>query len=985
MIPIASLRYNGLNMSKISSTSLPLHVRFGEFELDERNALLLRSHRAIPLSPIPFNLLCALVRDPGTLLTKDELLDRVWGHRFVSASVLKGAISDLRTLLGDSPRQPRFIETVSRRGYRFICPLLPQGESAPPEGPLPPAVRVPSIGTPSPEGFIGRGEELARLQDAWRRATQGQRTIVWVAGEPGIGKSTLIAHFCSGLDHALWVRGQCVQLHGSGEPYLPVLEAIAELCRRDEQAIPLLRSVAPTWLLQLPWLCSAAQREALLNELVGAHPQRMLREMSEFLDRYTEHRPLLLITEDLHWGDPSTLQLVDYLARRRSHSRLMWLGSFRLTEIIAQDHPLNELRHELRPQGLCEEILLDAFSERDVATYVCARLPTLAAEDRFVKALHERTSGVPLFVASLANEVLAQAAHGSLAGLADLARTRIPESLNALIDHHVAKLSGERRQLLTAAAVFGMTLRLDMLSRVLDSDPVQVAELCDRLARERLWLTEVTSSEHALGVMPSFVFHHQLFRQRLYDGLPGAVRAAWHGKIGALLQQDGSATAAELAMHFDRGREPMKALGYYAEAARAALLHLSPVECMGLTERALFLIDQMPESAQRHALEITLATLRGCAAFHTQGAGDDTRAAYQRATRRLVEVPSHPMAGLALHGFGLLLDFRAEYDEALAIAARAQALATERADPLLTLAACTIQGHALMMQGHHLAAREVLELALPALEQATATTEHNFIGFIADPQATVLALLSLSLAQLGLFHQARERLRQAYARSRRLAQPMALMFTLWCDALCAIRHGDVARVAALAGEMATLVDRFSLAQGKAACRWFQGWAESHCGSPLEGGRQICLAYEENRALGMLSGSSETLGYAAEALVLQQEWEGAQATLAQALAFVHSHGERIVLPQLLLLRAATEQARGDVTAAATSARHARAEAMAQAAPWLEVMALTALCDQGAATPEERAALAGWEERLAAQGEPAPLVRTVRPLANGKAAQ
>lgn len=136
---------------------------------------------------------------------------------------------------------------------------------------------------------------------------------------------------------------------------------------------------------------------------------------------------------------------------------------------------------------------------------------------------------------------------------------------------------------------------------------------------------------------------------------------------------------------------------------------------------------------------------------------------------------------------------------------------------------------------------------------------------------------------------------------------------------------------------------------------------------------------------MLSGSSETLGYAAEALVLQQEWEGAQATLAQALAFVHSHGERIVLPQLLLLRAATEQARGDVTAAATSARHARAEAMAQAAPWLEVMALTALCDQGAATPEERAALAGWEERLAAQGEPAPLVRTVRPLANGKAAQ
>src|SRR4029450_9155797 len=95
-----------------SAPSSPLHVRFAEFELDEANALLLRGGNAIPLSPTPFGLLCALARRPGSLLTKHALLDEVWGHRFVSDSVLKGTISDIRTVLGDDARSPRFIETV---------------------------------------------------------------------------------------------------------------------------------------------------------------------------------------------------------------------------------------------------------------------------------------------------------------------------------------------------------------------------------------------------------------------------------------------------------------------------------------------------------------------------------------------------------------------------------------------------------------------------------------------------------------------------------------------------------------------------------------------------------------------------------------------------------------------------------------------------------------------------------------------------------
>ncbi len=987
MLPIASLGHNGLNMSKISSTSPPLHVRFGDFELDERNARLLHHGHAVPLSPIPFCLLCTLIREPGVLLTKDELLDRVWGHRFVSASVLKGAISDIRTLLGDDPRQPGFIETVSRRGYRFICPLHPQETGL---SPLPPATTsLPMSQRTSSSGiFIGREQALTRLQDAWQRAGQGLRAIVWVAGEPGIGKSTLIARFCAGLPDTLWIRGQCVQLHGAGEPYLPVLEAIAELCRRDEEAVSLLRRVAPTWLLQLPWLCSPAQRETLLHELVGAHPQRMLREMSEFLDCYTARRPLLLITEDLHWGDPSTLQLIDYLARRPSPSRLMWLGSVRPDEPLVPDHPLHALRQALRGQGLGEEVGLAPFSEQEVSSYVRERMPTMNTVPGLALALHERTGGVPLFVAALASEVMSLTAHGDDTEPARLVRRALPESLAALIDHHVARLTEPRRRLLAAAAVLGMRVQVDTLAWVLGDSLMEMAQQCEALIRERLWLMAPAPETSAEDPHRCIQFRHQLFRQRLYDGLSAPLRGALHGKTGSTLEalraEGQEVTAAELAMHFDRGHAPMKALGYYAEAAEAALLHLCPAECMSLTARGLILIEQIPESSARHTLEISLATLRGAAAFHTLGAGEEARHAYQRAADRLAEMSAHPMTGLALHGLGFLHALRAEYPEALAVAARARALAATQADPLLILAACTVQGQALMMQGHHGAARETLEQALPLLERTQTGAEHSFIGFIADPQATVLALLSLSLAQLGLFAQARARLQQAYARARQLAQPMAQMIVLWCDALCGIRCGEVARVAALAGEMRTLVDEFALAQGQAPWRWFQGWADTQWDRPHEGARQIRQAYLDNRALGMVSGGSETLGYLAEALMRQREWHQAREVLDQALALVQRHGERIVLPQLLLIQGAIAQAAGDTLAAATSAREAFEEAQAQGTPWLALLALITLCAYQTPTRAEWDTLAALTTRLAEAKDTPLLAQAHRLLATGPSA-
>jgi tetratricopeptide (TPR) repeat protein len=409
---------------------------------------------------------------------------------------------------------------------------------------------------------------------------------------------------------------------------------------------------------------------------------------------------------------------------------------------------------------------------------------------------------------------------------------------------------------------------------------------------------------------------------------------------------------------------------YYAEAGEAALLHLSPTECLSLTERALSLLEQAPPDAERATLEITLATLRGVSAFHVLGAGDETKIALQRASSLLADQPAHPMRGLILHGLGFLLTLRGEFADALATADRAEALASQTGDPFLPLAACAVRGHVHMHQGRPSAAREALERGLPAIEMAEAAFEGRFI---ADPFVTLLAALSLPLAHLGLVRQARERLQQAYERARRLGQPMALLVTVWFDALLQLRLGEVDRVAAIADEMRALVDEFALAQGKAACRWFRGWADARRGKALEGFRQIRDAHDENTALGMRAGATENLGYAAEALLLHGDWHAAQEQLDQALEIGNGYGERIYLPQLLLIEGAIAHARGEPDAAAASIRRAIGEAREQGATWLELLALTELCERGAAKRQDRRALAALVDQLEEASDTTALIR------------
>jgi hypothetical protein len=430
-----------------------------------------------------------------------------------------------------------------------------------------------------------------------------------------------------------------------------VLEALRELCRNDSTLVSLLRAVAPTWLLQLPWLSTADEREALRRELAGVSPDRMLREMGEVLDRSGERRPLLLVTEDLHWSDRSTIQLIDYIARRRGSARLMWLASFRLAEVVALDHPLNPLRHELRLHDLCEEIVLDPFSESEVADYVAERSPAIATDEAFVRGLHERTDGLPLFVASVMTEVITQAARigDDAPAVSQLAKIAVPDNLAAIIDHYIAKLTSSQRLVLSAAAVCGIEFRIHVISGALERDAVWVGETCDELARGQLWLVAPRGEEGRDDTQTPYSFRHALFRQVLYERTSPSARAQLHRTWA---QRSNESAPHALPITRRRARDTFRARRRgdglpcaTTRSRRHRSRHFSPDECIRIVERALPLLDQAPHGTERNALEITMRTLHGLAGIRVLGAGTEAKSALKRAYSLLDEAPQHPIRG----------------------------------------------------------------------------------------------------------------------------------------------------------------------------------------------------------------------------------------------------------------------------------------------------------------------------------------------------
>src|SRR5262249_16583293 len=243
--------------------------------------------RRLSLTPRAFSVLRHLIARAGRLVTKDDLLSTVWRDAVVSDAALASCIRDLRRELDDAAESPRYIETVHRRGFRFLGPIAGPSDVSSTRAAGGPAARAAKSEDASPRrALVGREAEMERLHAALARAVGGRRQLVFVTGEPGIGKTALVESFLQriGVDGAPYVaRGQCVEQYGAGEAYLPVLEALGRLGRGpgSERVLSVLKQHAPTWLTQLTGLIADGDLEAVERRAPGASPGRLLREVGE--------------------------------------------------------------------------------------------------------------------------------------------------------------------------------------------------------------------------------------------------------------------------------------------------------------------------------------------------------------------------------------------------------------------------------------------------------------------------------------------------------------------------------------------------------------------------------------------------------------------------------------------------------------------------------------------------------------------------------
>lgn len=668
-------------------------IVFPPFRLDPANEQLWIGLESLPLTPKAYAVLHFLATHPGRLITKDELLDAVWPETHVTEGVLKVAVAEIRKALNDVSRSPRFIETAHRRGYRFIAEMGSELRATP--SAEPPSSFSPSSFSPSFRA-IEREHALEQL-GAWKKkAFAGDRQVVFVTGETGIGKTTLVEAFVEmvSTDPGVWIAsGQCMEHFAEGEAYFPVLEALARLCRQPgrERLIEVLRQQAPTWLAQMPSLLNEADRERLKRETLGAAKERMLREIAGAIEALTVETPLLLILEDLHWSDYSTVDLISHLARRREPARLLVIGTFRPAELIVKKHPLREIERELHVHRRCSELPLEFLTEAAVAKYLALRFPGSDFPESLPHLIHERTDGNPLFLVNVVDDLIAQGRivpgdrRWRLSVPVEEAAGAMPESLQQLIERQIERLTDNERHLLSVASIAGLEFSTRTLSGGMDSSIPEIETICANLVKRRQFLRPAKMIQLRDGsLLERYGFAHGMYQHVFYHGVPHPRRILLHRRIGEFQETAYSdhlqEIAPELAVHFQEGRDYARTVRYRRLSAAKALAQYANREAQEHLGKALALLDRLPEE-ERAEVESGVLQERG-AARRAMDDNEGAAADFERAAACAREAGRTEWEVEALLRLSAVL-FWMDSARSLEVAERAVELSLEISNPLL--------------------------------------------------------------------------------------------------------------------------------------------------------------------------------------------------------------------------------------------------------------------------------------------------------------
>lgn len=463
--------------------------------------------------------------------------------------------------------------------------------------------------------LVGREPEIKKLEAILSRAMAGSGKVVLVSGEPGIGKSAL----ARSLLHAMQRRhpdllvghGTCIEQHGTGEAYLPFLEALAGLLAgpgRERVIVPLRRN-APTWCLQFPSIFSGALLDQLQREAIGNTQERMLRELGDALGEMAAAFPLVLFLEDLQWSDPSSIDLIRHLGQRAKGQRLLLIGTARSEEVERGHQLLKNCKRELQAQSACEEIELEGLGGEHITLYLDEYFSPNTFPSELADLIYRKTEGHPLFATGILQLLAERGDVLKNDGVWNLMRPLsemdldVPEGVRSMIHKKIEVLEEQDRKALQYASIQGEEFLSTALAELLELDELALEERLDRLERAHHLIQTIGEEELAEGRLATrYRFAHALYQNSLYSDLSSKRRVLLHRQVGeTLVRAYGSQTAriaTALATHFERGRDFRRAIDYFIQSGDNAAARCAHAQAAEHYSHALDLVGKLPTELQ---------------------------------------------------------------------------------------------------------------------------------------------------------------------------------------------------------------------------------------------------------------------------------------------------------------------------------------------------------------------------------------------------
>jgi len=753
--------------------------------------------------------------------------------------------------------------------------------------------------------LVGREEEIELLRRRWSRAKSGEGQVVLLSGEAGIGKSRLTAVLVESLtpEPHTRLRYFCSPQH-TDSAFYPIIGQM-------ERAAGLLHDDMPRQKLDkfdalLVQTSTSLEDAALIAEMLslrddGRYPvleltpqqrrHKMLEALTAQMETLSRQNPVLMIFEDAHWSDPTSLEAFSRVVDRIRTLRVLLIVTFR-----------PEFEPPWIGQPHVTALTINRLTERDVSAMIDRvvgnkRLPAGIRQD-----IIERTDGIPLFVEETTKAVLEAETDGAadrVAAAVPSPALAVPASLHASLMARLDRLGGPTKELAQVAAAIGREFAHALLATVLPKPEGELGPALDRLMAAGLLFRR--------GVPPhaTYLFKHVLVRDAAYGSLLRNQRQQLHALIAAAVETQFPeivATQPEwLAQHCDKAGWPEKATQYWRAAGEQAVRRAANVEAIEHFRRALLRNAERSAGVESARTELATLSQLGPALMSIHGwAAPVVGEVLERAASVARQLETSRDLAAPLTSLWLFRYARGELDQSDEISDEIFRIAQKLDDPELTLQAHHAAAPLRWVRGFHSEANRHFESCLGLYDEER-HAQHRYLYMGHDPAVCAMAVGASVKWALGFPDQAAGLEQRALVLARRLQHIPSLAHALSFNAQSQVLRRDVAAVAASTEELLPICQEYKLAQPGALAMIDLGWALVHLGDIRDGFARLAEGLDQLDRIGVRIWLSRGKRMNAEACLAAEHYDEGLEEVRRAISIANEIGLQGDIPRLCLLQ------------------------------------------------------------------------------------